>query len=231
MVRQNADIVLVEQMSLDAQSTAQGRTGLLDAVNICLENIGEQPVDTLDNEQIQDARVAQRTCLEVHKEGQTKGWSWNTDFSYPFARDSVTGEIRVPQEVVGFSVNRYQYNGRFQLRGQRVYDLLKRTYIIDSQVTELAADVIWLLSWDDVPEAFNRWVTIRAARIFSDRSLGSEALFKYTAKDESDAKAELERIEMEQEQANMLTGSYAFPTYEPNRGLMNRRVANGYSIF
>ena len=231
MVRQNADIVLVEQMSLDAQSTAQGRTGLLDAVNICLENIGEQPVDTLDNEQIQDARVAQRTCLEVHKEGQTKGWSWNTDFSYPFARDSATGEIRVPQEVVGFSVNRYQYNGRFQLRGQRVYDLLKRTYIIDSQVTELAADVIWLLSWDDVPEAFNRWVTIRAARIFSDRSLGSEALFKYTAKDEGDAKAELERIEMEQEQANMLTGSYAFPTYEPNRGLMNRRVANGYSIF
>ena len=40
-----------------------------------------------------------------------------------------------------------------------------------------------------------------------------------------------DRIEMEQEQANMLTGTYAFPTYEPNRGLMNRRVANGYSIF
>ena len=231
MTRQNAVIVLAEQMSLVAQSTAQGRTSLLDAVNICLENIGEQPVDTLDNEQIQDARVAQRTVLEVHKEGQTKGWSWNSEYNYPFARDSSTGEVKVPQEVVGFSVNRYQYNGRFQLRGQRVYDLLKRTFTIDSQVTEIAADVIWLLSWDEVPEAFNRWVTIRAARIFSDRSLGSEALFKYTAKDEGDAQAELQRIELEQEQANMLTGSYAFPTYEPNRGLMNRRVANGYSIF
>jgi len=231
MVRQNAVIVLVEQMSLVAQSTAQGRTSLLDAVNICLENIGEQPVDTLADEQIQDARVAQRTCLEVHKEGQTKGWSWNSEFNYPFSRDAATSEIKVPAEVVGFSVNRYQYNGRFQLRGQRVYDLLKRTFLIDEQVTEIAADVIWLLAWDDVPEAYNRWVTVRAARIFSDRSLGSEALFKYTAKDEADAKAELERIELEQEQANMLTGAQAFPTYQPNTGLMNRRVANGYSIF
>ena len=231
MVRHNVHIVSVDQMSLVAQSTAQGRTSLLDAVNICLENVGEQPVDSLDNEQIQDARVAQRTCLEVHKEGQTKGWSWNTEFSYPFSRDSATGMIEVPEAVVGFSVNRYQYNGRFQLRGQKVYDLLKRTFLIDSQITELAADVIWLLAWDDVPEAYNRWVTIRAARIFSDRTLGSEQLFKYTLNDEQDAQAELERIELEQEQANMLTGTYAFPTYEPNRGLMNRRVANGYSIF
>ena len=231
MVRQNAVIVLVEQMSLVAQSTAQGTTSLLDAVNICLENIGEQPVDSLDNEQIQDARVAQRTCLEVHKEGQTKGWSWNSEYSYPFSRDAVTGMIMVPEAVVGFSVNRYQYGGRFQLRGQKVYDLLNRTFVIDDQITELAADVIWLLAWDDVPEAYNRWVTIRAARIFSDRSLGSEALFKYTAKDEADAQAELERIELEQEQSNMLSGPYAFPTYQPHTGLMNRRVANGYSIF
>ena len=231
MVRQNAGIVLVEQMSLVAQSTAQGRTSLLDAVNICLENVGEQPVDTLDNEQIQDARVAQRTCLEVHKEGQTKGWSWNSEYNYPFSRDASTGMIVVPEAIVGFSVNRYQYNGRFQLRGQKVYDLLKRTFIIDDQITELAADVIWLLAWDDVPEAYNRWATVRAARIFSDRTLGSEQLFKYTAKDEADAQAELERIELEQEQSNMLTGAYAFPTYQPNTGLMNRRVANGYSIF
>ena len=104
------------------------------------------------------------------------------------------------------------------------------TDLIDESITELAADVIWLLPWDDVPEAYNRWVTIRAARIFSDRSLGSEALFKYTKEDEKDAQAELERIEMEQEQSNMLTGANAFPTYQPATGLMNRRVANGYSI-
>ena len=78
-------------MGLTQQAKAQGGPSLLDAVNVCLENIGEQPVDNLDNEQIQDARVAQRTILEIHKEGQTKGWSWNAEYGYPFQRDSNTG--------------------------------------------------------------------------------------------------------------------------------------------
>ena len=120
-------------MSLKAQTTAQGRTGLIDAVNICLENIGEQPVENLDNEQIQDARIAQRTVLEVHKEGQTRGWSWNTEYSYPFKRDSLTGQIKVPDGVVQFSVNRFAYNGRYQARGSKVYDLLNRTTIFHGQ--------------------------------------------------------------------------------------------------
>lgn len=218
-------------MGLKQQEKAQGRTTLLDAVNVCLENIGEQPVDNLDNEQIQDARIAERTILEIHKEGQTKGWSWNTEYAYPFTRNSFTGEIETAENVVEFSVNRYQYNGRYQLRGTKVYDLLNRSFIHPDTVPEIQADVIFLLAWDMVPEAYNRWVTIRAARIFSDRTLGSDALFKYTSKDEADAKAELERVELQQEAPNMLTGPYAFPTYQPHTGLMNRRVANGYSIF
>ena len=218
-------------MSLKAQTTAQGRTSLMDAVNICLENIGELPVENLDNEQIQDARIAQRTVLEVHKEGQSKGWSWNTEYAYPFERDTLTSEIKVPKEVVQFSVNRFAYNGRYQLRGSKVYDLQNRTTIFPDTVKSLDADVIWLLSWDDVPEVYNRWVTIRAARIFSDRTLGSEALFKYTLTDEVAAQAELERIENEQEAPNMLTGVYSFPTYRPADGLMGRRAGAGYSIF
>ena len=218
-------------MGLAQMTKAQGRTTLLDAVNVCLENIGEQPVDSLENEQIQDARIAQRTLLEIHKEGQTKGWSWNTEYNYPFLKDAKTNQIEVPEQVVEFSIDRYQYNGRFQLRGTKVYDLLNRTFILDETITELQADVIWLLSWDEVPEAYNRWVTVRAARIFSDRSLGSEALFKYTLKDEQDAQAELARVELQQEAPNLLSGPFAFPTYQPNTGLMNRRVANGYSLF
>lgn len=102
---------------------------------------------------------------------------------------------------------------------------------MDSTVTEITADVVWLLSWEDVPEAFNRFVSIRSARIFSDRTLGSEALFKYTLKDEEDAQALLMRMELEQESPNMLTNNYSFPTYQPSTGLMNRRVSTGSSIF
>lgn len=215
------------------QAKTPGRTTLLEAVNICLENIGEQPVDSLNNQQIQDARMAERTILEFHKEGQICGWSWNTELAVSFKPDLASKEVLIPPNCVEFAINPYQWNGRFQVRGSKVYDLLNHTYFIDPQeVPEITADVVWLLSWDESPEAFNRWVTIRAARVYSDRALGSEALFKYTSKDEADAKAEVEKMELAQNHANILTGGlHAFPTYLPGMGLATRRISNGLAWY
>ena len=74
-------------MGIKNQSVTQGRTTLLDAVNVLLANIGEQPINSLETEQIDESKQAERTILEFHKEGQTKGWSWNTEFQYPFQKD------------------------------------------------------------------------------------------------------------------------------------------------
>ena len=116
-------------------------------------------------------------------------------------------EIEVPTNVVSWSPDAYEWAGRFQLRGQKVYDTENRTYAItDSTITSLKADVTWLLTWDECPEAFNRWITIRSARVFSDRVLSDDSIFKYTALDESNALTELQRVELEQADANSLTG-------------------------
>ena len=205
------------------------KTTLLQAVNVLLTNIGEQPVDSLENQQILDARIAEETLTEYAKEGQQRGWSWNTEIAYPFERDETTKEILVPENCVKFSPDPYRYGRRYVLRGRRIYDLQNRTYKFDDTNTQVLADVTWLLSWDDCPEAFNRWTTIRAARVFSDRTLTNEALFKYTSKDEEDAKAELDRIEHQEQQSNILTdgsGLEPFPTYVPSQGLANRRLGS-----
>jgi hypothetical protein len=210
-------------MGLSNQGKTPGRTTLLEAVNTLLQNIGEQPVDTLDNQQIQDARIAESTILEFHREGQVRGWSWNREEAYPFERDKVSGEVVVPGNVVNFTVNPYQWDGRFIVRGQRVYDLWERSYKIDETLTPIHADVVWLLQWDESPEAFNRWTTIRAARVFSARVLGSESVVRYTALDEQAALTELMRVEIDQAQPNSLTGGPSlrpFPTYEAGRGLI-----------
>jgi len=215
------------------QAVTPGRTTLLDAVNVLLENIGEQPVNTLGNQQIMDARIAERTLLEFHKDGQVKGWSWNSEFDYQFNRDSTTKQIKVPESVVRFSMDPYDYAGRFQLRGQVVYDRENRTTLLGDDIPHLHADVIFLLPWDETPEAYNRWVTIRSARVFSNRVLGSDALYKYTAEDEQAAKATLERMESQVEQANMLTDGRnynPFPTFEPASGLATRRVSAGIRL-
>ena len=97
---------------------------------------------------------------------------------------------------------------------------MDRTYQI---ATTIEADVIWLLSWDESPEAYNRWTTIRAARVFAARMLGDQALVQYTAVDEQAALNELQQVEYAQAQPNSLTGGPGMvpvPTYTPELGLM-----------
>jgi hypothetical protein len=206
------------------QAVTPGRTTLLEAVNTLLAVIGEQPVNTLETQQIVEASMAERTLLEFHKEGQVNGWSWNSEQAYEFTKDN-TNEIVVPTNVVRWAADAYEWAGRFQLRGQRVYDREKRTYSLGSDVTSLKADVVFLLSWDESPEAFNRWVTIRSARVFSGRVLGDSSSFKYTAVDEQAALTALQAVELDQLQANSLTGGPGmrpFPTYSPGLGLLGR---------
>jgi hypothetical protein len=206
------------------QAVTPGRSTLLDAVNVCLQNIGEQPVNTLESQQVSEAAMAERTLLEFHREGQTRGWSWNTEHGLRFYKDTATGGITVPSNVVRWSADPYEWAGRFQLRGQRVYDLEKHTFQL-ADIQSLEADVTLLLSWDESPEAFNRWITIRAARVFSDRVLSSDSLFRFTAVDEQQAMTELHRVELEQSQPNSLTGGPGlrpFPTYSPGLGLLGR---------
>lgn len=206
-------------MGVENQSATPGRTTLLDAVNIVLMNIGEQPVSTLENQQVLEARTAEATILELHKEGQTRGWSWNSERAYPFAR-ATNGEITVPANIVSWQPDPYEFEHRYQLRGQRVYDKEGRSYQIT--VAELRADVVWLLPWNECPEAFNRWSLIRAARVFSARAIGEQAGVQYTAMDEQQALIELLRVENIQEAPNMITGRRRFPTFQPAEGLTDR---------
>ena len=218
-------------MGSSQQSITPGRTTLLDATNVLLRNIGEMPVDSLENQQIQDARIAEQTLLEFHKEGQIRGWSWNREDQYPFERDANSGEIDVPAATMSWLVDPYQENGRYVLRGTRVYDKKNRTFKIDPNDAPIEADVIWLLSWDECPEAYNRWTTIRSARVFSTRMLGSDSVTNYTSIDEQAAMTELMRVELEQSQPNSLTGgpfSGPRPTYSAEQGLRRSMIGGNY---
>jgi hypothetical protein len=55
--------------------------------------------------------------------------------------------------------------------------------------------------------------------------LSSDSIFKYTALDEQSALVELQRVELEQAQANSLSGGPGLrpmPTYSPGLGLLGR---------
>lgn len=204
------------------QAATPGRTTLLEAVNTLLAVIGEQPVNSIDTQQIVEASMAERTLLEFHRDGQQRGWHWNREEGYEFARNA-SGEVVVPANLIRWVPDHYQFDGRYQLRGQRVYDRQEHSYQINE--ASIKADVVWMLSWDECPEVFNRWTTIRSARAFAGRVLGDSGSVQFTAMDEQAARVELERAEMEHEQPNSLTGGPGlrpFPTFSPGLGVLGR---------
>lgn len=208
------------------QAITPGRSTLLEAVNTMLGCIGEQPVNTLDGEGITEAAIAERILLEAHREGQVKGWSWNLERGITYPRNG-DGEIVLPANVVKFVPDIYELGRRYVVRGRRVYDLDRHTFALD--VTELKVDVVALLSWDDSPEAYNRWVTIKAAKTFAGRMMGSDSLVQLAAMDEAAALNELLSVEYEVDRPNALSGA-GFP-YRPNTpvtGMIGRRPGRSW---
>lgn len=219
-------------MGVHNNTAVPGRNDLLAAVNVLLENIGEAPVNTLDDQQVAEAQVARRTLLEFHQDGQARGWSWNTEYEAWWPADA-NHEIRLPENVATFAPCDLSYRGQFVLRGQRVYDRMNRTYRMPDTMKGIDATVVLYLPWDETPEAFNRWTTIRAAKAFSNRMVGSETLYQFTARDEQDALAALHEVELQIEQPNMVSGgrpASPFPTFQPRDGVLRRGGGYGRVI-
>lgn len=202
---------------------APGRTSLLEAVNILLGTIGEQPINSLapPSQQISEAVIAEQVLLERHKEGQGRGWQWNTDHEYPLAKDQATGEVPIPGTAARVVINQGR-RADLVVRGEKVWDRTRFTYQIDQP--RVLATVTWYLSWDESPEVYNRWATCSAARIFAARVLTDQEVVGMAGLDEQTAWAELQRQENLVGQPNLLHGAgYTFPTYDPSELGLQRR--------
>lgn len=180
----------------------------LEAVNILLSVIGEAPVDSLSDitvNEITDSALARKTLHEVARDVQAEGWSWNTDNGVEYAPDA-QDHINIPESAlkVVFSTSRYGMD-QYVVRGTRVYDRNQHTYLISQKVT--ANEVVSNLPWEELPHAAQQYIVIRAARIYSDRYLNSNAIYVYTAQDEQYARSMMIRAEERGGGDNLLYGN------------------------
>ena len=184
----------------------------LEAVNTLLAVIGEAPVASLSTtsvNEITDSALAQRTLSEVSRDVQSEGWSWNTDVSVEITAN-VSDEYVLPSNTLqaSFSPSSYPYS-QYIVRGLRIYDRQKRTFTLTEMNKEpmQIGELVTQLDWDLVPHAGQQYITIRAARIFSDRYVTSNVIFTYTAADEDQARSMLIRAEENQLSHNLLWGN------------------------
>ncbi len=175
---------------------------LLDAVNILLATINEQPIDDEEDfDVILEARTAETTLFEVKRAVLAEGWDFNSDSNYTFPLDT-ENMIPVPANVLDISGS----NGDVIMRNWRLYSKQNQSHIFDAEV---ACNVVWDMMFDSLTHPIRHYITIRAARIFSGRIVGDDAAIKYTAVDEEDARLAARRSEGRTGRYNMLTsGSY-----------------------
>lgn len=179
----------------------------LEAVNAMLATIGESPVNSLNQAGLTDALLAQTILGNVCREVQTLGWQFNCEYEFPLACAVGDGSVSLPPNVVQVTIAKsMQSDWDVAWRGGKLYDRKNQTFNIGKT---LKVDMTVLLTFEDMPQAARWYVTIRAARMFLDRTVGNADLHGFTAKDEEVALAALEEAEGETEDYNILTGSYS----------------------
>lgn len=157
----------------------------LDAVNIILSNIGEDRVSSLSGPQVGDVSEARAVLLEVSREIQAKGWHFNREKDVPFAVDG-DGKVPIPSNVARFDVSQGHHKDIIK-RGSFAYNKTDRTFIFTST---LKAEVVYYLPFDELPDSARYYITLRAARKFSNRQLSSREIAQFTFRDEADARAD-----------------------------------------
>jgi hypothetical protein len=167
-------------------------TTKLEAVNSMLSTIGEAPVNTLSSGLV-DAETAETILNEVSRSIQAQGWNFNTEPDYKIIADS-DGNVVLPSNVLrADAVDKFRSSeNEYIQRGNKIYDKRQHTFNIGK---DLELNLVVLLDFTDLPEVARRYITVKSARIFQERVVGSDRLSAMNRNDEQEALFALREME------------------------------------
>ena len=180
-------------------------TTKIEAVNIMLSAIGESPVSSLDDPSLVDVSLAESILNETSIDIQSQGLHSNTEINFPMT-PNVNGEILVPSNCARIDTVGESKDVDVAQRGNRLYDKNKRSYTTFSGTYYVG--MVLLLEFEDLPQHVRRYITVKAARRFQGRFMGSDGLAAFTEIDEREALVAFERAEKLNEDNNVLTDNY-----------------------
>ena len=182
-------------------------TSELDAVNIMLGTIGESPISSLDaSTGVADAVIARQILSEVAIQVQEEGWHFNVDVDFILTPSSDTGEIYLPANCLEVDTSGPDVRMDVAMRGRKLYDRVNHTFVFSKSIT---TNLVLMLEFEELPQAARHYITVRAARVFQQRVVGSDTLGTFTERDEVRARTALKRFEAKTADYNILTSNYS----------------------
>lgn len=187
-------------------------TSKLEAVNVMLSSIGEAPVNSLSSGLL-DAELAETILNNTNREVQSKGWHFNVEADFPLTPDTITKQIVLPTNTLAVDGETQDSKIDVTQRSGKLYNRREHSYIFDSTVK---VRITLLLNFDEIPETARRYIALRAARVFQNRTIGSSELHGFQSRDEMEAKIELDEQENQGADYNIFNGQDTF-------SIINRR--------
>ena len=180
----------------------------LPAVNEILASVGQAPVTTLDQTN-PDVAIAYDTLIQVSREVQAEGWTFNKEYDYP--ETTTNKQYVIPTNMLqvdlaaGNSTSRLANSTKNVVRRDgKLYDKYNHTYDITSADSgEIKLDVTWWFDWVDLPIPIQDYIVSRAAVIVSSRIVGDGGQYQMLQQKEAYTRAMALEYETQQ-------GDYTF---------------------
>ena len=220
-----------------ASTTIDNETEL-SAVNAILGAIGQSPVTSLGNTSSTTTTSGGTTVTtnsyenpevgfiynllrDANVDLQNEGWHFNTERHVTYTPDS-NGKIAVGNDVLKMDTT--------EGWSDRTHDVVKRNgYLYDKQShtddfsdhTTINLDIVRLLSYEDLPEVFKRYIIYKAAVRAATQLVGNPQLAKLLAQQEALQRAAIMEYECNQGNHTMfgLPEESVYTAYQPWRTL------------
>lgn len=190
----------------------------LQAVNEILASVGQAPVTTLDQTN-PDVAIAYDTLIQVSREVQAEGWTFNKEFEYPLTPDN-NNEILIPNNVLQLDLTP-DYRDRDSVRRNgKLYDRTNHTF--EWEDDEVLCDVVWYFDWVDLPIPIQDYIVSRAATITSSRIVGDSGQYQMLQQREAYCRAMALEYECNQGGYTFFghpRGGNYYNSYEPYKAL------------
>ena len=208
-----------------------GASTELDAVNSILMSVGESPVNTL-TVQSPEVAIAQKTLQQVCREVLTEGWVFNTEKQYPITLDS-NNHCIVPNDVLQIDLNQFKHLDDFHVVKRtdngvvKLYDMYEHRYNFENTSEgKLYVDIIWMQDFEEIPQVFKDYITLRASRTASNRMINDPRAAELISADEQMARANAMEYDANQADYNIFNDqegrSNPAGTYRPYKVLQRR---------
>ncbi len=189
-------------------------TSRLEAVNEMLSCVGEAPVNQLKTGYI-EADIAENILDSIVREVQTVGWNFNTEEDWTLVPD-INKQLILPINTLKVDAVEQNSKENWTMRGNKLYNRVSKSYLSD---TVVKVTLVILLNFEQLPEAARRYITLKAARVLQDRTMGLSTLHTFNMEDENRALIELRDMDMD---VNDFSIFDSFDTYQ----IINRSGGN-----